>query len=189
MLSLYCVYLLKKQFICFFILIYDKIIIENGDSMLENKIREEICKESELNKIKNIYPLNELSEKTLLKNIKDVLEFLISLGYTKQDILKIINIKPSIFSYSTKTLINKINELELLGYTKQEVIKMLKDHPMIFCYSMDNIKQKIQNMISIGYTEKEVIKMTPFINIKYSTNDFENKSILSKRYSLSKSIS
>lgn len=51
----------------------------------------------DINKIENQYPLNELTPEKLFKNIKNINEFFIEFGYTKQDIILISTLFPNIY--------------------------------------------------------------------------------------------
>ena len=59
-----------------------------------------------------------------LDNIKQKIEYLISLGYTKNDVIKMTRIVPILYSHSKETISKKIEDLINLGYQKEEVIKM-----------------------------------------------------------------
>ena len=109
---------------------------------------------------KNNYALSNYKEETLKEKIIKNYEFLVSVGYTKEEVIKITKSLPPIYSYSIEKIKQKIEDIIALGYTKEEVIKMTKSLPQIYGYSKENMKQKIEDMIALGYTKEEVIKMT-----------------------------
>ena len=92
-----------------------------------------------------------------------VKEYLLKLGYSHEDIEKILS------SYALKNLKedtllihikNNYNLLISLGYSHEDVIKMTKTFPSLYSYSIENIKQKIEDLVSLGYNRADVIKMT-----------------------------
>ena len=85
---------------------------------------------------------------------------MIALGYTKEEVIKMVKSLPSVYSYSIESIKQKIEDMIALGYTKEEVIKMTKSSPSIYGLSIESIKQKIEDIIALGYTKEEVIKST-----------------------------
>jgi len=92
-----------------------------------------------------------------------VKEYLLQLGYSKEEIKTILN-SYSLCNLKKDTLLAKIKEvyylLISLGYSHEDVIKMTKVLPSLFGYSIENIKQKTDALISLGYSRDDVIKMT-----------------------------
>ena len=124
--------------------------------------------EEEYTKIISTYPLFNLKEDTLYKKVKENYKFLISLNYSKEEVIKMTKAIPAIYGYSIDTMKQKITDIISLGYSKEEVIKMTKAIPTIYSLSIDNMKQKITDIISLGYSKEEVIKMTKAIPTIYS---------------------
>ena len=118
--------------------------------------------------IRNNYAVNQIKDEALIKRLKDNFSFLLKMGYTKEEVIKMTKSLPSIYSYSIENMKQKIEDMITLGYTKEEVIKMTKNSPSIYSYSIETIKQKIEDMITLGYTKEEVVKMTKGIPIIYS---------------------
>ena len=118
--------------------------------------------------IRNNYAVNHIKDETLIKKLKDNFAFLLKMGYTKEEVIKMTKSLPQIYSYSIENMKQKIEDMITLGYTKEEVIKMTKNSPSIYSYSIETIKQKIEDMITLGYTKEEVVKMTKGIPIIYS---------------------
>ena len=92
--------------------------------------------------------------------MKQKIDDIVALGYTKEEVIKITKSFPSIYGYSIETMKQKIEGVMSLGYTKEEVIKMTKTIPQIYSYSIETMKQKIDDIVELGYTKEEVIKMT-----------------------------
>ena len=102
-----------------------------------------------------------------------VKEYLLQLGYSKEEIKTILNSYP-LCNLKKDTLLAKIKEvyclLISLGYSHEDVIKMTKVLPSLFGYSIENIKQKIDDLISLGYSRDDVIKMTKILPTLYSNS-------------------
>ena len=96
------------------------------------------------------YALCNLKDEILANNIKKVFLLLISLGYTKEEVIKMTKVLPSLYGYSEQKIINKIDFLISLGYTKEEVIKMTKALPSLYGLSEENIREKIEYLKKIG---------------------------------------
>ena len=110
--------------------------------------------------IKNSHSLEKMKEETLIKKVKENYDFLVSLGYSQEDVIKMTKSSPSIYNYSIENIKQKIEDMEKLGYSQEDVIKMTKSLPTIYGLSIDNIKQKIEDMEELGYSQEDVIKMT-----------------------------
>lgn len=104
--------------------------------------------------------LNSFSEETLGKRIKENYEFLLMLGYSSREIVKMTRSNPVIYARTKKNLNAKIEDMIKLGYQKKEVVKIAKAEPSIYGYSTDTIKAKIERMIFLGYSKTTVLKMT-----------------------------
>ena len=117
--------------------------------------------------ILNNYALKKIKEDTLLTHIKDVYNLLITLGYSKNDVIKMTKLLPALYSYSIENIKQKIEDLISLGYSREDVIKMTKTLPALYGYSIENIKQKIDDLISLGYSREDVIKMTKLLPTLY----------------------
>ena len=89
----------------------------------------------------------------LLKKFNDNTNFLLSLGYSREEVIKMTKNYPAIYGYSIDNMKKKIEDMESLGYSREEVIKMTKTLPAIYSYSIDNMKQKIKFYDSINMHE------------------------------------
>ena len=118
--------------------------------------------------ITNSYPLVTLKDETLCKKINENFNYLIDLGYTKPDVIKMTKILPSLYSYSKEKIEEKISFLISLGYTMIDIIKMTKILPSLYGYSKETIEEKISFLISLGYTMIDIIKMTNQFPALYS---------------------
>ena len=68
---------------------------------------------------------------------------MISLGYSKEDVIKMTKRLPSLYGLSIENIKQKIEDLISLGCDKEDVIKMTQNLPSLYSYSIENIKQKI----------------------------------------------
>ena len=129
--------------------------------------------EDEIKEIINAYGVKKMDPKILKKCIEVNYNFLISLGYSPNDIRKLTTSFPAIYTYSLNNLKEKVKNMNELGYSNSDIKKMSKIDSSIFGLSVKLIKQKIEDMVKMGYTEKDIIRMTkrsPSIynlNIKY----------------------
>ena len=136
--------------------------------MVRKYLKEIGYENNEIEEILESYPFINVKEETLLKNIKKNYEFFITIGYTKEEVIKMTKKHPSIYGLSIENIKQKIEDIVSLGYTKEEVIKLTKSLPALYGYSIENIKQKVEDIISLGYTKEEVIKMTNTLPSIYS---------------------
>ena len=116
--------------------------------------------ENEYVEIVNTYQIITMKLETLMRKVKENYEFLISLGYSKEEVIKMTKSFPQIYDLSLENIKQKIEGIEELGYNREEVIKMTKSFPSIYGLSIENIKQKIEDIEALGYSREEVIKMT-----------------------------
>ena len=90
-------------------------------------------------------------------------EYMKNLGYTSNQITKIITIYP-LNKLKEETLLKKIEEnynfLSKYGYSNSEIIKITTKLPHICTYKPINLENKLNNLIKLGYTKEEAIKLT-----------------------------
>ena len=113
--------------------------------------------ENEYVEIVNTYQIITMKLETLMRKVKENYEFLISLGYSKEEIIKMTKNLPTIYSYSIENIKQKIEEMEELGYSREEVIKMTIGLPSILGLSIENIKQKVEFYNYIGLCSLAVV--------------------------------
>ena len=125
--------------------------------------------------IRNNYAVNQIKDETLIKKLKDNFAFLLKMGYTKEEVIKMTKSLPQIYSYSIENMKQKIEDIISLGYTKEEVIKMTKILPSIYGLSIENMKQKIDFYDSIDMHELAVInpkQLMQSVNLSYARYSF-----------------
>ena len=125
--------------------------------------------------IRNNYAVNQIKDETLIKKLKDNFAFLLKIGYTKEEVIKMTKSLPAIYSYSIENMKQKIEDIISLGYTKEEVIKMTKSFPPIYGLSIENIKQKIEFYDSVSMHELAVINpklLMQSVNLSYARYSF-----------------
>ena len=107
----------------------------------------------------------------MIQNIDDI----ISLGYTKEEVIKMTKILPAIYGLSIESMKQKIDDMISLGYTRKEVINMTKDLPAIYGYSKKNMKQKKDFYDSIGLHELVSVdpkQLIQSVNLSYARYSF-----------------
>ena len=125
--------------------------------------------------IRNNYAVNQIKDETLIKKLKDNFAFLLKMGYTKEEVIKMTKSSPQIYSYSIENMKQKIEDIISLGYTKEEVIKMTKSLPQIYGLSIESMKQKIDFYDSIDMHELAVInpkQLMQSVNLSYARYSF-----------------
>ena len=125
--------------------------------------------------IKNNYSVIHIKDEALIKRLKDNFSFLLKMGYTKEEVIKMTKGLPSIYSLSKESIKQKIEDIISLGYTKEEVIKMTKSFPPIYGLSTENMKQKIEFYDSIDMHELAVIdskRLMQSVNLSYARYSF-----------------
>ena len=63
--------------------------------------------EEEFKEIISSYSVQNLKPETLIKKVKENHAFLISLGYSTEEIIKIVNSVPAIYSYNIENMMKK----------------------------------------------------------------------------------
>ena len=116
----------------------------------------------------NKYSLRSFKDESLKNNIILVYDCLLSLGYTKADIIKMTKHFPTLYGLSKESIQDKMDFLISLGYTKKDAIKMTKQFPALYGHSKENIQDKMDYLISLGYTKVDIIKMTRQFPALYS---------------------
>jgi len=120
--------------------------------------------------IKSFYPLNELKTETLFLKLQTTIIFFLNQGYSRNDIISIINTFPAIITSKTDTLKQKYEYFIKMGYLQNDIIKMTKSNPQIYSLSIQNIQKKYEELIELGYTHNNIIKITKSFSIIYCLN-------------------
>ena len=97
------------------------------------------------------HPVRRYKNESLYENIKSLFEYLLSIGYSKTNILKMVKLHPGLCCYSSEIINEKVKFLISLGYTKEEVLKMTVVSSSMFGLSIDNIKSKINNLLELNF--------------------------------------
>ena len=95
-------------------------------------------------------------EKNIVQKISDLEE----LGFTRQDIVKISKIFPSIYTYNINTIRKRLDDFCSLGYSSEEVIKMMISSPTLFGLSKEHIEEKLNFLINLGFKKTQAIYVT-----------------------------
>ena len=86
--------------------------------MLEKEFLEFGYTKEEYEFIRKSYSIYNYTDETLLKKFKEITQFFILLGNSKEEIIKITKMCPQIYGYSTENMKQKISDLILLGYSR-----------------------------------------------------------------------
>ena len=117
------------------------------------------------------------------------INYILSLGYTPNDIRYMIKRSSVFLTNSISSIKNKIDNLLNLGFTMKDVIKITRRCPQIFTLSTEKIKEKIKYILSLGFTMEEIINIAKFFPIicSFSIETIEDKIkyIMSFGYTLS----
>ena len=110
--------------------------------MLESYLNSLGYSEKDINMFINAKELLRFSDEELCCRISSIFEYMLSFGYSRDEIISmsINNIK--IFSWDVAMINRKIYNLRLLGYEKEEIIKMTVKCPKMLILGEDNIKLK-----------------------------------------------
>lgn len=82
--------------------------------------------EKEYVKIVNTYPIKNMKPETLIRRVKDNYDFLISLGYSKKEIIKMTKRVSAIYGYSIENIKQKIEFYDFIGLHSLAVIDSKK---------------------------------------------------------------
>lgn len=92
--------------------------------------------------------------------IRGKITFFTSLGYTKEETLKMILNTPMIIGFSEENIKGKIEGLKSLGYKKDVVLRITARNSSVFLYTIDTIKESQEYFIKqLKYTKSELIKL------------------------------
>lgn len=114
----------------------------------------------DIDKIVNTNEIVRYSELGLYNKVREIFNYLLSIGYNEKQIIKMTIIHPELISLGIQNIDNKIKKFISLGYSYEDVIKMTVQFPMLYGLSINNIDKKIEDMISLGYSLQNVRDMT-----------------------------
>ena len=138
--------------------------------MIEKKFIDFGYTKEEYNSMRNKNSIKHISDATLTMRFNQLNDYLHRLGYTNQEIIKMLKSEPSLYNYSVETFKQKIDDMMSLGYTKKALMRMIKSYPTLCTLSKATINQKIESMMSLGYTKEEVMKITSMYSALFSLN-------------------
>lgn len=126
--------------------------------------------EREINKILSSSIIVKLKEETIYRKMVSISELLISVGYNKNEIIKIVKLHPRILGLTVENLKNKIDTLISLGYSIEIIKRITIKCPRIYSLNVRTIEEKVNNMMELGYTHKEVLEMIKIYPTIYTFN-------------------
>lgn len=106
------------------------------------------------------------SKESINKKFEFFKEFL-----TQEEIRKVINSFPRIYTISTLKLNKRISDLEEIGYNRKNIKKIILKFPQIFSFSKDKIVKKIDELEQYGYSRSDVLNMTSTFPQLFSLNE------------------
>ena len=128
--------------------------------MLKDELLDFGFSENEYKKIMASHRIKEYTDDNLSGKFKELKDYFSSLGYTKEEIIKIVKDTPLVISLNVDGIKDKFNHLVTVGYKDEEVCKMWKKFPTLITLSEENVDTKIDDMIEMGYTKEEILEMT-----------------------------
>lgn len=141
-------------------------LIEFGYSQLEAK------------QLVESYAICNFKEDTLLNKCKETNQYLIDLGYTKEEIIKMTKLQPTLYGLSIENIKIKIDYLREIGL---EFI-IIQDTKQLM-QSVDLTYARYEYLKEIGYSISEDNYAKLFYNNKQFMNQFAiDKNELLKRY-------
>lgn len=145
--------------------------------MLEECLSDFGFNKSQINHVLNSYSIYKSNKFTIYNLINSNNEWFISHGFSKQEIIKMVTIVPSIYAFSSSKIETKYNYFISFGYTEEQTHKIFSRTPQIIGLSIENIKEKLSYLFSLGYTKKQIIKITYLLPpiIGYSIENIESK--------------
>lgn len=136
--------------------------------------------------IRNNYAVNQIKDETLIKKLKDNFAFLLKMGYTKEEVIKMTKSSPQIYGYSKKNMKQKkdfydsIGLHELVSVDPKQLIQSVNLSYARYCFyksqgidiDMNNYRKLFvrenQFQKSNGITKQELIE-------KYDYDKYEEQ--------------
>lgn len=121
--------------------------------------------------IRNNYSINSIKDETLIKKLKDNFNYLLKMGYTKEEVIKMAKNLPSIYGLSIENIKQKIEFYDSIGIHELAVI---------------NPKQLIQS-VNLSYARYSFYKDRGIdIDIKSHKKLFIEQKRFEKAYGITK---
>lgn len=124
--------------------------------------------ENDCKKLIASYSLKTFVDENLCNKFINFRDYFWNLGYSNDEIIKILRDIPAIIYLSVNTISDKFNYLLSLGYKEEEINKMWKKFPVLISLGVESINSKRESMIEMGYTNEDVLKMTRLVPSLYS---------------------
>ena len=115
--------------------------------------------EEDIDKLYNQFIMKTFNEEQKLIHCKEMNDKLMSLNFSKSDIIYIFRSFNALYTYTPLKLENKISELKDLGYTDLEIKKLLKFSPSVIGLYQMSSQKRVLALITLGYTEEQIHKM------------------------------
>ncbi|CDD29401.1 toxin-antitoxin system toxin component Fic family [Clostridium sp. CAG:433] len=119
--------------------------------------------------IRNNYAVNQIKDETLIKKLKDNFAFLLKMGYTKEEVIKMTKSSPQIYSYSIENMKQKIEDI---------ISGQIYDAYSLLIDIFNEAKKEI--IIIDNYADKSILDMITNLNVKVI--------IVTKKFNLLKDI-
>lgn len=139
--------------------------------MLDEYMKSLGYNDNEIDKIRNAYVLRRYTDIGLYNKISDIFNYLLMVGYTNDEIIKMSITFPTIYGYSIDSIKERLDEMMKLGWTKEEIIKMTKRMPSLFGRSMDDIMIKKRFYDQIGIRDiiiRDPIHLSQSIELSFA---------------------
>lgn len=139
--------------------------------MLEECLSDFGFNKSQINHVLNSYSIYKSNKFTIYNLISSNNEWFISHGFSKQEIIKMVAIVPSIYAFSSSKIEIKYNYFISFGYTEEQTHKIFSRTPQIIGLSIENIESKINNYNKLGIPKEDIIKMSLMFSGFYSISE------------------
>lgn len=139
--------------------------------MLEECLSDFGFNKSQINHVLNSYSIYKSNKFTIYNLINSNNEWFISHGFSKQEIIKLVAIVPSIYAFSSSKIEIKYNYFISFGYTEEQTHKIFSRTPQIIGLSIENIESKINNYNKLGIPKEDIIKMSLMFSGFYSISE------------------
>lgn len=144
--------------------------------MLDKKLLELGYSDIDIIRFKYDKELSKYTDEEKCKKIDLIFNHLLSLGYSREDIMKMTMLVPFIYSLSVLDIDNRYNMLLGLGYSDIDTIKLIKDNAKILIISDNQINEVIRILTDLGYSHEDIIKLTlSYSSIFNNIEEIKNK--------------
>ena len=136
-----------------------------------------------IEKILTTYPIYNLKDETLSLNIKNIYNFLLGLGYTKEEVIKMTKQLPSLYSVSEENIKEKIEYLrsvDLEFIALEDTKKLMQSTKLTYArYEFLTKEKKIKidekNFGKLFYNQKQFKKQYGISNEElFESYNYEN---------------